>query len=114
MNLKSCAHKNLTKTQICGECEPPQGWQHYAQCTLDDPDLLYPDETDLAGVRKAKWICSNCPVKGFCLELGWADDWGIWAGFTISERKRLRKVFNMKDKTIQERRLAIRTIAHRL
>jgi hypothetical protein len=53
-------------------------------------------------------------VKGFCLEIGFNDDFGIWAGFTTAERKRLRKVFSLKDKSKIDRRVMIRTIAHRL
>jgi len=114
VNLKNCAHKKLSRAQICETCEAPQGWTEHALCALGDPDYLYPEESDPVQVLRAKKICSNCPVKGFCLELGWNDDWGIWAGFTTAERKRLRKVFSLKDKTIQEQRLVIRTIAHRL
>lgn len=114
LNLKPCAHQNLNKSQICGTCEPPKDWQHLAQCTLGDPDLLYPEESLEDQVATAKKICSNCPVKGFCLELGWFDDWGVWGGFTSLERKKLRKLISMKDKSKLDRRLAIRTIAHRL
>lgn len=113
LNLKPCAHKTLNKSQICGTCEAPKDWQHLAHCTFQDPDLLYPEETDEKAVSIAKSICSNCPVKGFCLELGWSDDWGVWAGLTSVERKKLRKVFNIKDKSKIDRRLAIRTIAYR-
>jgi hypothetical protein len=114
MNLKNCAHKKLNRSQICGICEAPQGWTEFAQCALDDPDLLFPEETDPVQLAKAKKICSNCPVKGFCLELGWLEDFGIWAGFSTAERKRLRKTFNLKDKSIKEQRTLIRTIAYRL
>ena len=112
--MKNCAHPNLSKTQICGTCEAPIEWQHHGLCNLSDPDLMFPDETNIIEVTTAKEICRHCPVKGYCLELGWSDDWGIWAGFTTAERKRLRKVFSFKGKTLHERRLMIRTIAHRL
>lgn len=75
---------------------------------------MYPEDQDLLAIAKAKKICMNCPVKGFCLELGWNEDYGIWAGFTPTERKRLRKVFDLTQKNQKEARRMIRTIAHRM
>lgn len=114
MSLKNCNHTNLTRTQICSKCEAPSGWQHFALCTLEDFDFMFPEETNPMQVSKCKTLCQNCPVKGFCLEIGWFDDFGIWAGFTTAERKRLRRVFSVKDKSKVDRRSMIRTIAHRL
>jgi len=81
---------------------------------MEDLDFMFPDETNPMQVSKCKALCNNCPVKGFCLEIGWSDDFGIWAGFTTNERKRLRRVFSVKDKSVIDRRSMIRTIAHRL
>lgn len=81
---------------------------------MEDLDFMFPDETNPMLVSKCKGLCQNCPVKGFCLEIGFNDDFGIWAGFTTAERKRLRKVFSLKDKSKIDRRVMIRTIAHRL
>jgi WhiB family transcriptional regulator, redox-sensing transcriptional regulator len=114
MNLKDCAHKKLAKTQVCATCTAPKGWEHFAQCTIQNLDAMYPDDSNVIAVAKAKRICSNCPVKGFCLELGWNEDYGIWGGFTSNERKRLRKVFDLKHKEPKEIRKMIRTIAHRM
>lgn len=114
MSLKNCNHNNLPRTQICPKCEAPDGWQHFALCTMENLDFMFPDETNPMLVSKCKALCQNCPVKGFCLEIGFNDDFGIWAGFTTAERKRLRKVFSLKDKSKIDRRVMIRTIAHRL
>ena len=114
LNLKDCAHAKLNKAEVCAICPAPFGWQHHALCTDDKQDLMYPEESDIDSIIKCKTLCSNCPVRGFCLEIGWSDDWGIWGGFVPSERKLLRKIFNVKHKTIQDRRKMIRTIAHRL
>lgn len=75
---------------------------------------MFPDETNVIELAFSKSICMNCPVKGFCLEIGWSEENGIWAGFSTNERKRLRKVFSLKGKTLHERRTMIRTIAHRI
>jgi len=114
VNLKDCAHRPLNKTQVCGTCEPPPGWQHHALCTLGPFDEMYPIDQDEIAIIKCKTICARCPVRGYCLELGWFEDWGIWAGFTPQERKRLRKIFSLVNKTKEEIRLMIRTIGHRL
>jgi hypothetical protein len=42
------------------------------------------------------------------------EDYGIWGGFTTTERKRLRKVFDLRHKEPKEIRKMIRTIAHRM
>ena len=55
----------------------------------------------------------SCPVRGFCLEEGWNDKWGIWGSFTAAERVRLKKAFPL-SKDIKQRRQVIRVIAHRL
>lgn len=111
--LKICNHPKIKSSQICATCEAPKEWESLAQCLLVEPDLLFPEETELDRVLYAKKICSNCPVKGFCLELGWYEPYGIWGGYTSLERKRLRKTFSLKDKSKSERRDTIRTIAYR-
>lgn len=78
-------------------------------------DEMYPaDQDDQVAIIKCKTICSRCPVRGYCLELGWSEEWGIWSGFTPQERKRLRKIFSLNNKSKEEIRLMIRTIGHRL
>jgi hypothetical protein len=75
---------------------------------------MYPIDQDEIAIIKCKTICSRCPVRGYCLELGWNEDWGIWSGFTPQERKRLRKIFSLVNKSKEEIRTMIRTIGHRL
>jgi hypothetical protein len=75
---------------------------------------MFPIDQDEPAIIKCKTICARCPVRGFCLELGWSEMFGIWSGFTPQERKRLRKVFSLNGKTKEDIRLMIRTIGHRL
>ena len=114
MNLKDCNHAKLNKSEVCATCPAPFGWTQHALCVYEKLDKMYPEESDIDSIVECKTLCSNCPVRGFCLELGWSDDYGIWGGFIPSERKRLRKIFNVKHKNIQDRRSMIRTIAYRL
>ena len=114
LNLKDCEHPKLSKTEVCESCPAPFGWTDLALCAYEQLDLMYPDETDIDSIIKCKSICSKCPVRGFCLELGWSEEYGIWGGFVPFERKRLRKIFNVKHKKVQDRRKMIRTIAYRL
>lgn len=42
-------------------------------------------------IKLAKGICAQCPVRQQCLKdaLDRDDQWGIWGGLTVYERKRL-------------------------
>jgi hypothetical protein len=55
----------------------------------------------------------RCPVRGYCLEMGWNDRWGIWGSFTSIDRERIRRAFKLPEKA-KDRRKIIRIIAHRL
>lgn len=43
--------------------------------------------------RKARAICFSCPVRERCLTdaIERSDDFGIWGGLTVNERRRLRR-----------------------
>ena len=68
---------------------------------------------DILAIKTAVKICLSCPIRGFCLEEGWSDKWGIWGSFTAAERERLRKAFRIPTIN-KEKRKVIRVIAHRL
>lgn len=91
----------------------PDEWQRHAKCLDADPDLFYCADDDVIQIKRAIRICLSCPVRGFCLELGWKDKFGIWGSFTAPERERLRKVFALQTDAKNKRKI-IRTIAHRL
>ena len=111
--LKDCTHKALDGTQICAECPRPDSWKLFAECRKHDPDLWFTGEDIPSQCLKAVRICMSCPVRGYCLEKGWQERFGIWGSFTALERERLRRVFPMHP-DVKTRRRLIRTIAHRL
>lgn len=112
--LKDCNHPVIEGTKICSEgCEAPDDWQQHAKCLDHDPEIFYCEADDIPAIKTAVKICLSCPIRGFCLEKGWSDKWGIWGSFTAAERERLRKAFRIPTIT-REKRKVIRVIAHRL
>ena len=65
-------------------------WQEQAICVETDPETFFPSKGDRRGVRAAKRVCDQCPVKQECLEYALEfGAWnlpGIWGG--LSERQR--------------------------
>ena len=111
--LKDCNHPVIDGTQICSHCPAPDDWQTHAKCLDHNPDLFFCEADDVPLIKSAIRICLTCPVRGFCLEDGWTNKYGIWGSFTAEERARLRKAFKLPVVT-SEKRKVIRVIAHRL
>lgn len=112
--LKDCKHPVIDGTEICSEgCIAPDDFQIHAKCLDHDPELFYCEADDVIQIKRAIRICLSCPIRGFCLELGWKDKWGIWGSFTALERARLVKAFIL-PKDEKQKRKVIRVIAHRL
>ena len=64
-------------------------WAARARCRTQNPDALFvrgPSEQ-----RRAKQICSGCPVRFECLAHALDEhiEWGVWGGMTEYERRRL-------------------------
>lgn len=76
-------------------------WLDAAACLNEDPDLFFP-------VGKSQWkrrdiegaiqVCGSCDVRTRCLERALKVDaeFGIWAGTTPLERKRIRRRIALK------------------
>jgi len=67
-------------------------FQNLAACTPADEHIMF---SELASkVAKAKSICGRCPVADKCLQFALDDDieFGIFGGYTPSERKALVNV----------------------
>jgi hypothetical protein len=111
--LKDCSHEPIEGTAICPTCPMPDGWQSHAQCLDADPELFFPEADDRETINQAIRICMSCPIRGFCLEAGFKDRYGIWGSFTSLEREKIRRVFPLPE-NIKDRRRIIRIIAHRL
>jgi WhiB family transcriptional regulator, redox-sensing transcriptional regulator len=72
-----------------------QQWRTLAACGRD-PTLFYKNDLDSEEqtrhrVTKAKAVCMSCPVRPQCAAYAFAvaEPYGIWGGFTESERARL-------------------------
>lgn len=65
-------------------------WRDDAACIGVDTDLFYPDRADPA---YALAICQDCPVRTACLTeaLAAGDQFGIWGGLGVNERRALRR-----------------------
>jgi hypothetical protein len=111
--LKNCNHKAIESTQICPTCPRPVDWWQSAKCLDHDPEIWFSPEDEKDTMKQAIRICLTCPVRGYCLEIGWNDKFGIWGSFSSSDRQMLKKVFKLSEDETQKRQI-IRTIAHRL
>lgn len=65
-----------------------------AACIGHDPEIWYPDPTDVLGTSEAVEICHNCPVKQACLAHAMREEpaggrYGIRGGLTPEERRKL-------------------------
>lgn len=62
-------------------------WEHQARCSEHDPDLFFVPRVALE--RRAKTICSRCPVKLDCLAFALDSrmEFGIWGGLNEKERR---------------------------
>ena len=72
----------------------PLGWQTFAACAEVDPALFFPPPG--LSTAKAKEICADCPVTGFCLDYQLAYErvtprvdhlHGVFGGKSAKERE---------------------------
>lgn len=66
-------------------------WRQRAACRHMETEVFYPREPDFVPAEVAA-VCSGCEVREPCLE--WAleaEDFGIWAGLSEEQRRRIRK-----------------------
>jgi WhiB family transcriptional regulator, redox-sensing transcriptional regulator len=85
-------------------------WTRRAACRGEDPDIFF----NLSGnfelvVRRLRKLCYGCPVLDDCRAyIDWVEDdlpqtlcHGFWAGETVKERVRRRKIARKNDTTGQ-------------
>lgn len=65
-------------------------WSKDAACKGMDPDIFFPERGDHEGVRAAKAVCLNCPVKIDCRDAHITEREGIWGGMSSRERRTYR------------------------
>lgn len=72
-----------------------EAWMQQAVC-VGQGDLFFSDHMRTV-VRKAKLICSTCPVRQQCLDYALkGDELGVWGGLTANERRKLKRVTKTK------------------
>jgi len=66
-------------------------WMADGKCRILDPSIFFP--SDGVGVEVARRICSDCVVKGPCLEYALLNriDHGVWGGTSERERRRIAR-----------------------
>jgi WhiB family transcriptional regulator, redox-sensing transcriptional regulator len=62
-----------------------------AACHGWDPDIWFPEPSDILTTRTAKRICARCPLSDTCLLEHMYEDYGIFAGLDGHERRELRR-----------------------
>ena len=64
-------------------------WHAQAACHGSGNDLFFPPRGDQIHLeRRAKAICAMCPVTEECKEAGKYEQFGIWGGLGVKERKK--------------------------
>lgn len=72
---------------------------------------MYPENDEPHLYEKARRVCEDCPVVGFCLEIGINEKWGMWGGLEPTARTKLAKSGKLpRDKV--ERRKYLRVFAY--
>jgi hypothetical protein len=74
----------------------PPAWTKQALCR-DVPEAkhlntMYPDRAETPGGKHlvpARKLCLQCPVRYECLEAGLQEEFGIWGGHSLSQRRRI-------------------------
>ena len=71
-------------------------WHKQALCR-DVPEAkhlntMYPERSETPGGKHlipARKLCLECPVRYDCLEAGLKEEFGIWGGHSLSQRRRI-------------------------
>jgi WhiB family redox-sensing transcriptional regulator len=95
--------------QVTGLCRDRAGTQFF-----------HPDD-DLGRISRrlreasAKRLCHSCPVRAQCAThaLDAGEEYGVWGGFTESERARLRTA-GWRDTVGHDRLVDVRRLEHRI
>ena len=71
-------------------------WSDEAVCRDTDNqqhlDTMYPERSETPGGKHlipARKLCLICPVRYLCLETGIDEQFGIWGGHSLSQRRRI-------------------------
>jgi hypothetical protein len=67
-------------------------WQNKGACRGSERNIWFSQRGENKAIQEAKRICNTCPIKQKCLEyaLYWNEQYGIWGGLTVRERRKHR------------------------
>lgn len=69
-----------------------RSWMDRAACVgVENGDAIFFSESSAGRPVAAKAICGRCPVREECLEYGLTENFGVWGGLSVRERRRLRR-----------------------
>ena len=102
--IKDCEHEAWLESGMCLICSAPESWMYLAECSKGDPDVCFPPDEEPHLYAIAKRICEECPVSGFCLEIGLDEKWGMWGGLDPIERQKLAKSPKLPKDRLERRR----------
>lgn len=68
-------------------------------CQVSDPEVWFAEKGDHVATKKAKQLCSTCPVVNECLTyaLQAKELYGVWGGLTSKERSTFRAARGAKS-----------------
>jgi hypothetical protein len=72
---------------------------------------MFPEDDEPILYERARRVCEECPVAGFCLEIGLYEKWGMWGGLEPNARLKLAKSGKLPKEKI-ERRKFLRVFAY--
>lgn len=80
-------------TDIGEQPTNPESWRSKAACRSLPDSMFFLAGDDFAGMKRAKAVCEECPVKDPCLEFAILTNQslGIWGGTTPNERRQIRR-----------------------
>lgn len=89
---------NELSQHVAGCEDVDHSWQDRGACLGLDSDLFFPDRGDADTTKAAKAVCRGCDVRSECLNyaLRAQERWGIWAGTSEKERRRMRNDLRRK------------------
>ncbi len=101
---KDCDHEAWLDSGMCLICTAPDSWMYSAACRDSHPDTCFPENEEPHLYAIAKRLCEECPVVGFCLEIGLDEKWGMWGGLDPIERQKLSKSGKVPKHKLDKRR----------
>lgn len=100
-------HEPLPNSTSCATCAAPDDWETRIACKDHDLSVFF---GGVVATRVAKSVCAVCTVRPYCLEKGWEEEYGVWAGLTDEQRRQLRAALGTDSMTSRDRRRTIRTL----